>query len=282
MSGDESRLYTFIDETREFALYFLEGQRLIEQLALTHPIRGEGFHYFRDVVLSIQPLIALLNHGEQIGVYIDSDEPYFRLKIEANHHGSTRSMLLPADFEQFPKTMHGLVRLFRMFPGGRPPYESVLQIEGLALREIVNRVLRESYEVNGTITVSQTADQSVLLHQLPPLKDEYEVSLQAVRERRSGIREGLRGIFARALSDLAEIQSAFREIGFRFLAVREVQFRCSCSRAGMVQNLGSVYKTEGDKLFDPGQLSLHATCEYCKSGYEISRLELDQSSGVPN
>ena len=29
----DSRLYTFIDEPREYALYFLEGQKLIQELA---------------------------------------------------------------------------------------------------------------------------------------------------------------------------------------------------------------------------------------------------------
>ena len=54
----DSRLYTFIDEPREFALYFLEGQRLIHDVALIHPIRGVGFSYFRDVILSVQPMMG--------------------------------------------------------------------------------------------------------------------------------------------------------------------------------------------------------------------------------
>ena len=49
----ESRLYTFMDETREFALTFLEGQRLIHDLALLHAIQGPGFAYFRDVLLRV-------------------------------------------------------------------------------------------------------------------------------------------------------------------------------------------------------------------------------------
>ena len=56
----ESRLLTFIDSAREFALYFLEGQRLIHDLALLHGIHGLGFGYWRDAVLSIQPMIGLL------------------------------------------------------------------------------------------------------------------------------------------------------------------------------------------------------------------------------
>ena len=75
----DSRLYTFLDEQREFALYFLEGQRLIHDLVLTHAVQGPGFAYFRDAVLSVQPMISLIKRGEQIGFYIDSEDPYFRL-----------------------------------------------------------------------------------------------------------------------------------------------------------------------------------------------------------
>ena len=99
-----SRLYTFIDTSREYALYFLEGQRLIRDLALIHGVSGAGFAYFRDVVLSVQPIIALLKQGEQLGFYIDSEEPFFRLKIETGHHGVTRCTLLPENFHEFPET----------------------------------------------------------------------------------------------------------------------------------------------------------------------------------
>ncbi len=90
--ASESRLYTLIDDSREFALYFLEGQTLIQDMALLHPIRRSGFAYFRDVVLSVQPMVSFLKHGEQFGFYIDSEQPYFRLKIETAHSGSTRCM----------------------------------------------------------------------------------------------------------------------------------------------------------------------------------------------
>jgi molecular chaperone Hsp33 len=276
----ESRLYTLIDDSREFALYFLEGQGLIQDVALLHPIHGTGFAYFRDVILSVQPMIALLKHGEQFGFYIDSAEPYFRLKIETAHHGSTRCMLLPEDLRQFPEAMRGLVRLHKLFPKS-PPYESVLRVEGLPLREIVNRVLHDSYQVNCAMMLSQVSDQSMLLHQLPPLpgKDEYEYSPEAVRERRRGIRSSVREIFARALHEEAEIEAAFARIGFRLLAHRPMRFRCSCSRAGMVENLRPVYQQEGDGLFEPGAHDLQVVCEYCKSRYRIARAELDPGVG---
>ncbi len=163
----DSRLYTLIDEAREFALYFFEGQSLIQHLALLHGVRKHGFSYLLVVVLSIQPMIALLKHGEQLGFYIDSREPYFRLKIETSHHGTTRCVLFPEEFQEFPEAMRGLVRVQKLFPNN-PPYESVLKAEGLPLREIVNHVLNDSYQVKSAIMLSQASDQSVLLIQLPP------------------------------------------------------------------------------------------------------------------
>jgi molecular chaperone Hsp33 len=271
----ESRLYTLIDEARDYALYFLEGQQLIQDVALVHPIRGVGFAYFRDVVLSVQPMIAFLKHGEQFGFYIDSADPYFRLKIETARHGSTRCMLLPEDFQEFPEAMRGLVRVHKLFPDS-PPYESVLKVEGLPLREIVNRVLHDSYQVNCAMLLSEASDQSVFLHQLPPSagNDDFEYSPEAVRARREQIRSSVRQIFGRALHESEDIVTAFAEIGFRVLAHRPMRFHCSCSREGMVQNVRSVYRREGDSLFDPGADDLEVVCEYCKSRYRVTRVEL--------
>lgn len=271
----ESRLYTLIDDAREFALYFLEGQRLIQDVALLHPIRRNGFAYFRDVVLSVQPMVAFLKHGEQFGFYIDSAEPYFRLKIETAHHGSTRCMLLPEELQEFPEALRGLVRVQKLYPDN-PPYESVLKVEGLPLREIVNRVLDDSYQVNCAMMLSEVSDQSVLLHQLPPLpgKDEYEFSSEAVRARREGIRSAVRRIFAKALHRRAEVDREFAGIGFRLLAHRPMRFRCSCSRRRMIENVLPVYRREGESLFDPGADDLEVICEYCKTRYRIRRTDL--------
>ena len=274
----DSRLYTFIDKSREFVLYFLEGQTLIQQLALLHPIRRAGFAYFRDVVLSIQPMIALLKQGEQFGFYIDSEQPYFRLKIETSHHGTTRCVLFPEEFQEFPEAMSGLVRVQKLFPNN-PPYESVLKAVGLPLREIVNHVLNDSYQVKGAIMLSQTSDQSVLLLQLPPAPDteDYDYSKAAVRARREHFREALLGIFARALHLPSEIEAAFAGIDFELLASRPVRFHCYCAKERMIENLHPVYQQQGDQLFDTGMDTLEVVCEYCKTRYRISRGELRQA-----
>ena len=64
---NKSRLISFIDQKNEFTLHFVEGQKLVEDLALIHELKGNGFAYFRDSVLSFIPLITLLKVGENLG-----------------------------------------------------------------------------------------------------------------------------------------------------------------------------------------------------------------------
>jgi molecular chaperone Hsp33 len=272
----ESRLYTFMDESREFALSFFEGQRLIHDLALLHAIQGRGFAYFRDVVLSVQPMITFLKTGEQFGFYIDSTEPRFRLKIETEHGGETRCTLVPDSFRDFPEAMHGLVRVMKLFPGNRAPYESVLQARGLALGEIVNRVLADSFQMHSLVRVSRESDQSVLLHRLPAMSDHdrYADTQEAVEQRSGEIEGALGRLLARAMTVPDEVRDAFAAEEFRLLASRPVRFRCNCSQPRMVANVKSLGEDTARGLFDPGQEFVEITCEYCKQTYRVTRADL--------
>ena len=278
----ESRLYTFIDGDRRFALYFLEGQKLIHDLALTHNVRGEGFAWFRDVVLSFQPMIALLKHGEQFGLYIDSEHPFFRLKIEAAYGGATRCALLPEAFSEFPAAMHGLVRCQKLFPGNRAPYLSILKVEGQPLGAIVNRVLDESYQVHSRVQLSEGSDQSAMLHQLPPLRDEYEYSAAALAARRTGLSNRLQDLLGKGLTGPEQITAGFKDIGFRHLADRPIRFTCSCSRQRVIKSLKSLGEQDRLDLFEPDRDTLHTVCEYCKSEYVIQRSDLAGEPSGPN
>ena len=280
----ESRLYTFIDEAREFAIYFLEGQKLIHDLVLLHEMPGQGFAWFRDVVLSIQPMIALLKQGEQLGFYLDGESPTFRLKIETGHNGMTRSVMYPEAMQEFPKTMTGLVRMQKLFPHNKAPYESVLRVHDQPLDALVNTVLRDSYQVNSTVIVSQVSDQSVLLHQLPPLSrgDEYELSEKALLSQREELSERLAKLFEEGWTDPADIEAAFKEVGFRLLISRGVLFRCSCSRERLISSLHGIYTADRTTLFDPDQESIEVNCEYCKTAYVIARSDLETATDALN
>jgi redox-regulated HSP33 family molecular chaperone len=160
----------------------------------------------------------------------------------------------------------------------------VIEIDGLPLRAIVNRALRDSYQVNSAVVISQVSDQSLMLHQLPPLrgKEEYDFSLKALRARRAGIEKAVDGIFTRALQDPETIKSAFAEIGFRMLADRLVRFHCPCSHDRMIHNIRLACSGEYDELFDPGQSALKIRCDYCKSHYSVSRDDLESAVSPMN
>jgi molecular chaperone Hsp33 len=281
-----SRLYTFVDADYEFALYFLEGQRLIEELAVVHELHGRGFAYFRDVVLSVQPMIAFLKRGEQFGFYLDADEPPFRLKIETNWNGDTRSVLVPETFREFPEELWGLARVVKLFPNNTAPYQSILKVTGVPLREVVNRVLLESYQVRAAVVVSGESDQSAMLHRLPGLRDHEsdEEPAEAMERMRERLWRELDGVFGRALEREADVVAAFDALGWHLLASREVRFHCTCSHDRFVRNILLLKDGQGslDHLFDPGQEVLDVVCEYCKQRYAVSREDLRKAEGAPN
>jgi redox-regulated HSP33 family molecular chaperone len=132
--------------------------------------------------------------------------------------------------------------------------------------------------------VSQVSDQSLMLHQLPPLpgKETYDYSLEALRRRRERIQSGTERLFTRALLDRERIAEALGELGFNWLAGREVRFRCSCSRPRMVQGIQLACHGAYDELFDPGQTALEIICEYCKTRYSVGRDELERPSILPS
>lgn len=270
----ESRLYTAIDAERRYALAFVEGQRLVRDLALIHGLTGPSFAWFRDAVLSIQPLISLIKRGEQLGFYVDSRSPTFRLKIETGHSGDVRCTLWPEDLEEVPERIHGLVRLYTLFPD-RAPYESIVRSDGLELRELVNLVLRDSHQIAATVRLSPTSDQSAMLQQLPALRGEDPAAFgpEAQARRMAELAPGLSSVFERALTDPSELAGALGELGFRVIADRPVRFRCGCSRQRMVENLRLV-RDQG--LFEEGDTELEIVCEYCKTRYAITRAEVEQ------
>ncbi len=131
-----SRLYSFLDHKNGFNIHFLEGQKFIHDLALIHQVQGSGFAYFRDIILGVMPAIFFLKPGDNLGIYIDSEEPYFRLKIETNYAGHTRTLLLPEEFNQFPMKLTGKARVTKSFSNEKSPYTSIIDMNQLETKEV--------------------------------------------------------------------------------------------------------------------------------------------------
>ncbi len=270
----QSRLYTFIDKDKRFALYFLEGQRLIYDLVLTQNLRPAEFTIFRPMVLSVQLMLGFLKPGETFCFYIDSEDPYFRLKIEMNDMGLMRGMIFSDSLDDAPDTIDGKLRMLKFLPSSEMPYQSIIEIDGADVNEIINLMLSRSYQVKSRIFISEDSDQSFMLYQLPLMEKEEPADLDEAFARYSG---PLQEIFKKALTDKALITQEMAEYGFKFLGDKVVEFKCGCSKEQMIENLKIFARSSNEALFLPGQDDLEVVCEYCKKAYPITRRDIESS-----
>lgn len=269
-----SRLYSFLDHKNGFNIHFLEGQKLIEDLVLMHPMQGSGFAYFRDTFLGLLPIIFFLKPGESLGLYLDSKDPYFRLKIETNSAGHTRTLLLPEEFNLFPMKITGKVRVTKTFSNNHQPYTSVLELNNVETKEVINRILAESYQTNSEVIVGEMSDQSVMVTKLPPVNVnstfDNSMSRQEFIKKQKNF---FHNVFESAANDIEQIVKTFEDHGFSYLGSRQIDFFCPCSKDRMVLNLRGLYLEDPEELFD-GKDMIEVKCDYCRKNYQISRGEL--------
>ena len=279
----ESRIYTCVDFPRKHALHLLEAQKLIYDMAFTHSLRGTAFAFFRNVCLSIQPILCLLKRGEHFGFYIDSEKPYFRLKIELMAQGSTRALLYPENFLDYPETVSGTVRLNKFSLEMTVPYQSVIEVNNIHLEDLTNKILQVSYQISGNVCVSEQSDQSLLLLRLPNKRNSEACSDETNSLLLSQKRHAkLKTMLSKGESDPEKLKHLLEENSFEYLAGRTVVYKCNCSREGIIQNLHLFQQRASEPLFETNQSSLKITCEYCKNEYMILREDLNKNPSFLN
>lgn len=269
-----SRLYSFLDHQNGVNIHFLEGQKLIHDLVLLHPMQAQGFSYFRDTFLGLMPIVFFLKPGESLGIYIDSENPYFRLKIETNSAGHTRTLLLPEEFNLFPEKITGNIRITKIFSNNKSPYTSMLELKNADTKDLINQVLAESYQTNSEVIVSEQSDQSIMVTKLPPINvntiiDETVSRKDFIRKNQSFFKD----VFALATDDIEKIVKKFEDHGFSYLGSRQLSFFCPCSQERMVLNLRGLYSGDVDELFHD-QDSLEIKCDYCRKVYHIAKSDV--------
>lgn len=272
-----SRLYSFLDHKNGFNVHFLEGQKLIHDLVLLHPMQPSGFSYFRDTFLGLLPIIFFLKPGESLGLYIDSEEPYFRLKIETNSAGHTRTLLLPEEFNLFPMKITGKVRVSKIFPNNAQPYTSVLELNNVETKDVINKIFNESYQTNSEVIVSELSDQSVMVTKLPPVNvnsniDETVSRKEFIKKHKNFFHD----VFESATDDIEKIVKMFEDRDFAYMGSRQVDFFCPCSKDRMVLNLRGLYAGDIDELFE-NKPSIEIKCDYCRKVYDITKAEIQGS-----
>lgn len=267
---ESSRLYSFLDHKNGFNIHFLEGQKFIHDLALIHNVQGSGFAYFRDMILGVMPVVFFLKPGENLGVYIDSNDPYFRLKIETTHNGHTRTLLLPEEFNQFPIKLSGQVRVTKSFLHEKSPYTSVIDLDKVDTKEVLNKILSESYQTDSEVIVANICDQSLMVTKLPALNvnlvnDESQSREAYMKKHQHFFQE----VFENAYTDIEKIVKAFEDHGLAYLGSRQINYFCPCSKDRMVRNLIGLYGNDQQAIFE-GKNFVELKCDYCNKLYKIT------------
>ncbi len=270
-----SRLYSFMDHKEGFNIHFLEGQKLIHDLVLLHPMKGSGFAYFRDTFLGLMPIIFFLKPGESLGLYIDSENPYFRLKIETNSAGHTRCLLLPEEFNLFPMKITGQVRVTKVFGNGNTPYTSMLQLNDIETKQVINHIMKESYQTNTEVIVGELSDQSIMITKLPGsatanVSDDTHLRTDFVKKHQPFFHK----VFESGTDDIEKIVQMFEDRGFAYLGSRQIDFFCPCSQERMVMNLRGLYSKDNDQLFE-GDSEVKVKCDYCRKEYTVTKNDLE-------
>lgn len=269
-----SRLYSFLDHKNGFNVHFLEGQKLIHDLALLHPMKGSGFAYFRDMFLGILPIVFFLKPQESLGIYIDSNEPYFRFKIETNSAGHTRTLLLPEEFNFFPMKITGQVRVTKIFQNSSQPYTSMLELNETETKQVINRILSESYQTNSEVILGEFSDQSIMITKLPPANITYSSEQSETRQAFTFRHKNFfKNIFEEATDDIEKIVKLFEDHGFTYMTSRQIDFYCPCSKERMILNLKGLYSDDLEHLFE-GKEVLEIKCDYCKKNYQILKADM--------
>jgi len=271
----ESKVISFLDEKYGFSVRFLEGQRLIQDLALIHDVKKEGFSFFRELVLTSMHLINYLKRDEGFGLFIDSEEPYFRFKIEANEHGSMRTILFPEDLETFPETISATVRMSKISRKNPTPYTSIIKVKDLLASEIVDQILKESYQVEGKIYISEGSDQSFYMTKLPRKNVNKKVDEITYSEFWNMNGQKILDILNEGHTDSTLIKNKMSELGFTFLQSKSIEFKCPCSREQMLTGvLSLIHSHTVDEIFEDKK-EIETRCDYCKTYYIILRDEIE-------
>lgn len=271
----ESRHYSFLNSKKGFSILFLEGTKLITDIYETHNVGPNASTYYKETILSAQHMLNFLKPGESLGVYIDSDEPYFRFKIEMGFQGAMRTLLLPEEFSDFPSTISGVARVSKIFPSQKP-YSSIVKLDNTKADDVINKILDESYQTNSKVLISKQKDQSIMVTKMPPIdvnkegEPEEDLSLSDFIDSYKSFIDNL---FNNHYDDTEIIVNQFEGKEFNYLGSKEVKFHCPCSKNRMMTNLLNLHHNDLEEVFG-GDDNLEIRCDYCNTVYDISKDDL--------
>lgn len=260
-----SRLYTFIDQNKEFSLSYLDGQKIIYDLTLDFFNKPHYVEFYRSIILDSLLLSTFLKNFEQLGFYIDSVNPAFMFKLEFNAKGNFRHLLRAESDMVFPKLIQGKTRLIKSNPSNLETYQSVVEINNLSPEEITQEIINTSYQLLAKPLVFKDRDQSCLVHALG-----HGASQEKFEQFTSVTQQKLAALSIDTMNDTKNIIDSIEKLGFIYLSSKEISFQCSCSLENMISGVRSLSMNDLNYLFEEKD-SLEIKCDYCHKEYAITK-----------
>lgn len=253
-------IYTFLHREYNLAISLLDGNQAINELNAIHNFEEKAARFLKKMILTSLPFINILKTKENLGIYIDSDNPYYRFKLEMSPDGFFRTLLLPEEFET-PQDfkISGKVRFTRFKPGFEP-YTSLIHVESKAPEEVFNQIMEKSFQVQIESHVLNF-DQSLsfMIQHLPgQSKSEKDLAHRFIKN-----------LLSQGSVSLDDTKSYLTQNGFDYLSENLFQFKCPCSMNSMIENLLRLPQAEIKQIFEEESGKLDVRCDYCNTNYEI-------------
>ena len=223
-------------------------------------------------------MISLLKPNEGFGIYLDSEEPYFRWKIETNWNGNMRTLLTPEEFNAIPSKVSGVCRLVKIPPNNQKPYTSFIELKKSEFSEVINSILNNSFQNQSIIKISDISDQSVMLMKLPNSKiDREEIDKTLTLKEYLLLKNNeIQDAFQKLLMTQKILLVISHQKAFPLSIKEKVQFHCPCTKERMLFTLRNLYLNNKEKLFNPNETTIDMKCDYCKKLFSFSKDEITQ------
>ena len=269
---DKSKLFHFLDKTNNYSWQYFYGPPILTQLEAIHELNKPALNFYRETILNLIHLNYFLKPQENLGNFIDSENPYFRFKLEMNENGQIRTLLFPEKFDIFPESINGIFRLIKLFPGLRP-YSSNITMENTPAHELGNLILKESYQAHAEIFCNLTLSTSLMLTKLPPQNVNLIQEMSQEIEFSDYIDQNQKRIGQLLNQDFKADSEFFNYLKiekFDFLNSKEIVFHCSCSKEKMISNLLTLHHQDLNEVFADSP-HIEITCDYCNKNYNITK-----------
>jgi molecular chaperone Hsp33 len=156
-----------------------------------------------------------------------------------------------------------------------------MDLSELPCKKLADMILKDSYQMNGKVFLSEVSDQSVLIMKLPDInvnKVELDKRL-SLSEYWFKVSPSINDIYSNSLSDVEEIKKSMSIFGATYLRSKDVGFKCACSRERMLLGLLGLMRS-GENLFSHGEDNLETKCDYCKTYYLFTKKDLLEGANL--